>query len=61
MPATPSLPDFQVPGVEGEGQMAAVPAVPTAEPTAAEATAVSADKVEALPLAARLPFLLFRD
>ncbi len=57
-PAT--LPTFTVP--DTGGQMAA--AAPVQEPAPADAstpTTVSAEQVSALPLAARLPFLLFQD
>ncbi|MDI3335199.1 peptidoglycan-binding domain-containing protein [Defluviimonas aestuarii] len=47
------LPTFVVPEASGEGEMAAAETAP--------ATTVSADQVNALPLAARLPFLLFGD
>ncbi len=53
VPAT--LPSFTVPGDEAGEELAAAPV------ETVPATAVSADKVDALPLVAKLPFLLFRD
>ena len=53
VPAT--LPSFAMPGAEAEGELAEAPAATDS------ATTVSAEQVEALPLAAKLPFLLFKD
>jgi hypothetical protein len=50
-----SLPSFALPDAGAEGELA------DASADTVPATTVSADQVDALPLVAKLPFLLFRD